>query len=98
MEEGPTCLGRTAVTMGILQNRTDAIIPALTSRITVPDPVELLKAGNTAAWNTWRNDHPNMSPVLRFPELNSADLRGANLSGMTFDRLVSVLRTWQGSI
>jgi uncharacterized protein YjbI with pentapeptide repeats len=46
------------------------------------DPVDLLRAGNVGAWNAWRSDHPNMSPVLRFAELNSVDLRGANLSGI----------------
>jgi len=40
----------------------------------------ILKQG-VAAWNKWREDHPDVRPDLRGADLSEANLGGANLSG-----------------
>lgn len=45
---------------------------------------EILKKG-VAAWNHWRDDHPDLIPDLCGANLKEANLRGANLSSANLD-------------
>lgn len=44
------------------------------------EQVKILKSG-VAAWNAWRNEHPDVRPDLSGANLTRANLRGANLNG-----------------
>ena len=42
--------------------------------------LELLKKGDAATWNAWRQSHPVTIPRLSGADLSGADLRNHNLS------------------
>jgi hypothetical protein len=50
-----------------------------------PEHLVLIKRG-VAAWNDWREKHPDQQPNLNGADLNQEILRGINLSGATLDR------------
>ena len=50
-----------------------------------PHHLEQLDKG-TAAWNTWRMEHPDLRPDLSLAQLEGRDLDGADLSGTNLRR------------
>lgn len=52
-----------------------------------PNPEHLDQLSNGVnAWNVWRQQHPDVFPVLRMAELSNINMRGANLSNVDFLR------------
>src|SRR3974377_1650363 len=48
--------------------------------------LDLLKQGVAAAWNTWREEHPDVSITLNGVDLSEANLGEVNLAGANLSR------------
>ena len=50
-----------------------------------PEHVIILKRG-AKAWNTWREEHPEVEPDFRWANFSLANLRGTDFSHARLDR------------